>query len=251
MNDLSKQQLILLALLVSFVTSLATGVITVSLMDQAPTGVSQTITQVIEKTIQQVVPQDAAVGTIATSTGDQIAASVKKVAASVVKLKSKNGAEIAGIGLIVSPSGVILSNKPSVAGLTDYVAVFADGTSVPVSIIQSQIQGDIVFLAPTVRWPGKVYPSISFTNNTSLGETVLSLSETSTAVLSQGIITSEPDASSTYVGTSINELRVVPGSPLFDINGLVTGVRTSADNDNSGATFYSLHELQAVIPVVR
>ena len=49
MNDLSKQQLILLALLVSFVTSLATGIFTVSLMSQAPQEVVQTINNVVER----------------------------------------------------------------------------------------------------------------------------------------------------------------------------------------------------------
>ena len=38
MEHLNKQQLILLTLLISFVTSIATGIVTVSLMDQAPQG---------------------------------------------------------------------------------------------------------------------------------------------------------------------------------------------------------------------
>ena len=58
MEELNRNQFILLVLLVSFVTSLATGIVTVTLMDQSSPGVSQTINRVVERTIERVVPEE-------------------------------------------------------------------------------------------------------------------------------------------------------------------------------------------------
>ena len=49
-KDLNKPQLIMLALLLSFVTSIATGIVTVSLMSQAPPQVAASVNHVIERT---------------------------------------------------------------------------------------------------------------------------------------------------------------------------------------------------------
>lgn len=53
-KELNKTQLILLTLLITFVVSIATGIITVSLMQQAPKSVPTTINNVIQRTIEKV-----------------------------------------------------------------------------------------------------------------------------------------------------------------------------------------------------
>jgi serine protease Do len=49
MEELSKTQLVLLVLLVSFVTSTATAIVTATLVDQAPKPITQTIQKVVER----------------------------------------------------------------------------------------------------------------------------------------------------------------------------------------------------------
>jgi hypothetical protein len=53
-KDLNKKQMILVVLLVCFIVSIATGIVTVSLMQQVPKSVPQTINRVIERTINNV-----------------------------------------------------------------------------------------------------------------------------------------------------------------------------------------------------
>jgi len=55
-KDLNKSQLILLAVLLSFVTSIATGITTVTLMQQAPSSVTVPITKVVRETVEKIVP---------------------------------------------------------------------------------------------------------------------------------------------------------------------------------------------------
>lgn len=58
MEDLNKQQFIVLVILVSFISSLVTGIVTVSLMNQAPSQITQTIQKVIERSASLENPQE-------------------------------------------------------------------------------------------------------------------------------------------------------------------------------------------------
>ena len=53
-KDLNKPQLILLAVLLSFVVSIATGITTVTLMQQAPTSFTVPVNRVIQQTIEKI-----------------------------------------------------------------------------------------------------------------------------------------------------------------------------------------------------
>jgi len=86
MDELNKSQIVLLTLLVSFVTSLATGIATVSLMEQGITPVTNTVNQIVERTKEVIVrvqePQDKLVitekETVVVSQSDLVAEAVSK-----------------------------------------------------------------------------------------------------------------------------------------------------------------------------
>jgi hypothetical protein len=68
-QELNKKQMIWLTLLITFVVSIATGIVTVSLVNQAPKSVPQTINNIIERTIEKVTTVPAAPAT-STATSD-------------------------------------------------------------------------------------------------------------------------------------------------------------------------------------
>ncbi|MCK9212605.1 MAG: hypothetical protein M0P61_17375 [Ignavibacteriaceae bacterium] len=58
-KDLNKSQLILLAILLSFVTSIATGITTVTLMQQAPASFTVPVTRIVRETVEKIVPTES------------------------------------------------------------------------------------------------------------------------------------------------------------------------------------------------
>src|ERR1035437_6158780 len=53
-KELNKSQLILLAVLLSFITSIATGITTVTLMQQAPSSFTAPINRVVQQTVEKI-----------------------------------------------------------------------------------------------------------------------------------------------------------------------------------------------------
>ncbi len=254
MDHLSKQQLVLLALLLSFVTSLATGIVTVSLMDQAPQGMTRTISQVIERTIQQAAPQGASAGTVTLSVDDQLAAAAAKASSSIVKIKIPGSDTVSAMGVIVSKDGVIMTDSSVAPLFTQLSVVLSDGTVVAENPIQGQGTGDIIFLAPLPALAGssaQAYVPASLADSFDLGQSVYSIAGTSTMILGHGEIM-ETNGTSSPIATSIPTGKTAIGSALFDIRGNILGIRTSSSaSADGGASFIPIAPLQALIPVSR
>ena len=253
MEDLSKQQLVLLAVLISFVTSLATGIVTVSLMDQAPNGVTRTITQVIQQTVASALPASGATSTASVSiaVSDQVADATAAVTTSIVGLRDGNG-PIVALGLIVSSAGSIMSDKNIIANLDHPEAVLSDGTDFPIMIARFQANGDIAFLIPSKPLAQTVKP-IAFGEPARLGASVWSLSGTSTYMLSQGIVTElEPVSSSSLsvIRTTIPADKIISGMPLFNATGQVIGISTQSLSLSGGhsASFYPVEAVKGAVP---
>ncbi len=218
MEHLTKQQIVLLTLFTSFVTSIATGIVTVALVDQAPATVTGTVNHVIERTIEEIVPpastgsggsaQSASASNAAASAfsdpADQIAAATAIGQQSVVRIMLGNN--VTGLGVVAASSGIIIADKSSVAMPGNYVAISSTGAQYPLQVIQKQNNGDVVFLlAGPVVTPGPApatsrqsslvpatFASLAGPNAPLLGETVIALSNSGSgigsAAVSEGII---------------------------------------------------------------
>jgi len=112
MENLTKTQIILLAILISFIVSIATGIVTVALLEQAPAEVPQTINRVIKQTIEKVVPAETK--TVIIKEEDLVVDAVKKNQSSIVSVfkKMEDKPESLGLGFIISKDGLLfIENK--------------------------------------------------------------------------------------------------------------------------------------------
>ncbi|MCR4311359.1 MAG: serine protease [Candidatus Taylorbacteria bacterium] len=202
MEELTKQQIVLVTLLVSFVTSIATGIVTVALMDQAPPGVTQTINRVVERTIEKVTPvpteQQASVitkETIVVKEDDLVVKAIEQNTKSVVSIFSVVGegdsqkSIFLGNGLIVNKDGLIAIDASLVVPSYDdeglpiastIVAQLSEGTNVPLaSASNTALDTGLKFMkADNVATPkGATFTPAIFAPVTSfkLGQTVIAL----------------------------------------------------------------------------
>jgi S1-C subfamily serine protease len=247
MEDLTKQQIVLLTLLVSFVTSLATGIITVSLMDQGTFGITQVVNQIVEREVIKNVPAAVAETTPTTPSLSQITAQLSK---GIVRLKPANGSvdSIIGIGLILSRDGLIVTDKTAVSD--GVVAILPGGQEVPIQVIQSEILGDIAFATLLLSTGTVLSPVIPQSNvsSTKLGDDVYALTGKRTAVLEKGIMKKLAPSDKDRYDTTINPAEVLVGSPLFNLNGEVLGIKTNTYKETS--EFYPLAPLKSLAPQV-
>lgn len=262
MEELTKQQIVLVTLLISFVTSIATGIITVALMDQAPPGVTQTINRVVEKTIEKVVPgptqQAAAVvtkETVVVKEDDLIVSAVEKNTKSLVAIRKivaeGDGTQdiFVGNGLIVGKDGLIATDAVIAEPTLDdnqnltpqtFKTVLSDGTVLPLSILSSNNKSGVVFFKPTLddktKAPVFVPATVADVGALKLGQTVISLSGEKVSVAT-GIVSSLYPSGATSVASSTSVTLIQtdirggeknPGAILVNLSGDVVGIRTTS-----------------------
>lgn len=274
MEHLTKQQIVLLTLFTSFVTSIATGIVTVALVDQAPSGVTSTIDHVIENTIEEAAPsesmatqnQSASVNNAAASVSanplNQIANATALAQKSLVRI-TVNG-NVTGLGVVVASSGIIMSDKSAVNEGGNYFALMSDGSEYPLQTLQSQNDGDIVFLlagngvastsTSTDPFIPVMFASLVGPTAPMLGETVIALSagdsNANSTGVTEGIIQKINTAASSTISsfsTNIDSPDITVGTPLFDASGKVLGIKTFS---NLTGNFYPIGYLESLVPAL-
>lgn len=212
MEDLTKQQMVLVTLLVSFVTSIATGIITVSMMHEAPQTFTQTVNRVVERTIERVVPDASLVRAVEPkiiTLDDQIATASEIGIGSVVKILDRDN--------VVVGTSPLLAKGFAIAGLPKdtYVLQYPDGTKLPAHTASSS--DHFIILAPNTE--KKVVPLVP-AKDVKIGKTVVLIAGEN---VYQGII---QNASTTE--TSIDKVKQINGSFLIDLTGSLVGVNINS-----------------------
>lgn len=263
-EELTKMQIILLTLLVSFVTSIATGIVTVSLLDQAPPAVTQTINRIVERTIERVVPgesQGATITkTIVVKENDIITDSIEKNSKHLVRISRKVvGGEnevFVGIGIIVSKDGLVSTDSSLILPGYDYFVSLSHGGVYSVEIV---LDAKVTTLLKIVQDEDETtsFEAVTFSSDLGvlkLGQTVISLGGKNRTNVAIGIVSGLVEKNITieveredkeptiitvlsFIETSIDESSVLSGSPLIDIFGEVIGISTVSSRDGGGADY--------------
>ena len=198
MEHLNKAQIVLLTLFVSFVASMATGVVVVTLMQQSPEPVTQTITNVVERTIEKVTPTfvDKPGKTIVVKDEDLVVAAVERNSKSTVALKfvGQEGDKTAvGTGTIVSSSGLIITDKQNFdSGL---LSATVDGAAYTIEVVKNDKSGSLVLgrLVPVVAstTPATFTPiAFGYPDALKVGQTALILGGRDAKTVASGLVTS-------------------------------------------------------------
>lgn len=248
MEELNKNQIVLLVLLVSFVTSIATGIVTVTLLQQAPPAVTQTINRVVERTIEKTVPGETKTQTVIKEvpvivTEEQLIVDVINAATpSMVRLSDRSGANL-GSGFIISDSGVIATaSKVFPEGKVSpgeiYQVALNQGRKANAKVLRSSVQHGVTLLqldlATLKDDEGKDASTTALAKleladaDPSIGQTVVALgvADNGQTTVAGGIVSSlftNTDSSVSYLATSaVNPSNF--GGAVLNIKGKVVGM---------------------------
>lgn len=223
-DDLSKSQLLLLTLLVNFVMSIATGIVTVSLLDQAPATVTQTVNRIVEHTVETVAPasETASAANAQPSEEDQLVAAISSDKARTVYLyadATTSPAIAQGIYLSKSRAVVVLAD-PSLPH--DAVVGFPNGSSAQVSISRSDSSIVIYGFGDATALPSAPAMALLTPADLKQGQAVIALTADGSAVT--GIVSKiNADAITATLP------QTPKGAAAVSLSGGLIGISTGAD----------------------
>ncbi len=231
-DDLNKSQFILLVLLVSFVTSIATGIVTVSLMEKAPKDVVRVVQRVVERTVEKVQdepqknkePKEKIIEkTIIVKEGDLIA---EKIAELRPKILSIYDDEDNFVSFAFYNNSYIVADSSNTSKDKKYIAKNTKGEIFNLKFKKSSQNRALVLFELEENDAGKKPSEIKISQGqTKLGQTLFYFASARADKVLQSIISSKPDS---YLELQAQKESILPGTLVFDSKGELVAISTQA-----------------------
>ncbi|MFH1454886.1 MAG: S1C family serine protease [bacterium] len=275
MENLTKQQIILLTLLISFVTSIATGIVTVALMNQAPVGVVQTINRVVEKTIQTVTAPSKEIQTVVKETvvvnpEDQIVSVVEKNSKSVIRIyrtnidpsSGLNSMVFVGLGAVVADGGIIATDNSLISEGGKYFTTAPSDKLLDLTIVKSVTGEQVALLKINNEKDQTTFSRVSISKgDLKLGQTVIYIGGETKNAVSTGIVSSlsvketklADNSTSTPVITKISSIETsissnfISGGLLLNLSGELVGIKSNYMDSPKTSFFAPSSDIQEVL----
>ena len=229
-KELNKSQLILLAILLSFITSIATGIVTVTLLQQAPVSVTTPINRVVQQTVEKITQIEGkpVTNTVVVKEEDLVVDAIAKNQPALFTITKEaqddNGKTIevsAGRGFVVSKDDIVVTDASLVPDKENYF-VKNDSGKFKAEFVSTNKNG-FSFLkvgAPLDEKQKLVYtlPTFGDLNKMKAGQKILVIGSSISSFIFEG----DPNLKiSTNKGTA--------GGLVSDLDGNVLGVSLNGD----------------------
>jgi hypothetical protein len=258
LEELTTTQIILLVLLVSFVTSIATGIVTVSLLAQAPPAVTQTVNHIIERTVQTVAPDLGAPTvtketTVVVKEDDLVTKSVADSLARIGRIHAdaSTTSPVVAIGAVTA-NGILVTDASAVE---DVRAVTLGGTDFLYQVSRTLPDVGIALMVATGTSPSITALKTADAGSLKLGQTVIGLYGIAEDRIGMTTIAGESKLASVKAGDTSVPVRTIdtgfstptPGTPLVTVFGDLVGISTSVSRASDKGAYVAMSDLAAAL----
>lgn len=242
-EDLTKTQLLLLTILVNFIVSIATGVLVISMLDQSPAPITQTVQQIVDHTIETIsTPIASPIGKptpVPATPEQQLTAAIAADGARTVLIYKQGATTSPALAFgVYLPKSRAVATTFSLSMPKEVTIVFHDGSATDASLSKNGDTISIYGFSDTAKLPDAPASNPVAIGDLTQGQTVIGLTKDKAAVT--GIISKVDDSGITTTVTGIPA-----GAGVVDLTGAIVGVSAGDGTLYSTDSIMSLLETPA------